>query len=78
MIISRLSRFLVIVQLLVCPITAQLYSKSQIEANKQRYTMYEDCLREQQKMLDAYGTVQQFQALTVLRGASIKLDCFDW
>lgn len=54
------------------------YSNATIEANRRAHATYERCLEQRDRHRRAFGDRQHASAVRVERGASLKLDCFDW
>lgn len=58
-------------------VVSRSFSESLIAKNQDRYSKYEQCLRDRDVQIREFGH-QLFKAKTVVQDASIKLDCFQW
>lgn len=69
------STFLFVVLILLAE--GQSFPKSVITRNQARYIEYERCLVEENARMEGVKT-QAMQSLVVRKGASVKLNCFQW
>ena len=54
------------------------FGAAEIAANRRAYAVYESCLEERERHRREFGDRRHASAVRVVRGASLKLECFDW
>ena len=60
------------------PILGIVHSKRSIQAKQEKYDKFAECINERSESIDRWRNQRPFEALIFPRGASIKLECFEW